>query len=305
MFRLALPCSWHIQFYHSSESVESETGNTESCIKVPLTINHRNITKRITRDDVDVTVKCNHKEADTRVELHAFNSEGPIIVKAKDTDILILMIYAYALKKSEAIWCMQVDHNKFVNVGKIAKFFDESTCLQLPAFHSLTGCDTTSYFYHISKTSVFEKARKNKSLYLLEQLGNERTLGEDGETSITKFIHETIYSGQQGDDLVTTRIRQYDTLRVKTTQSIIPDPGIIKHQIQRANMATYYLKAFSSPVIEKINPCENGWLREENGCLIPLWYRGPQMPTAIRAIRRRGERIHEELQQMNWHDINP
>jgi len=70
-------------------------------------------------------------------------------------------------------------------------------------------------------------------------------------------------------------------------------------------MATYYLKAFSSPVIEKIDPYESGWLREENGCLIPLWYRGPQMPTAIRAIRRRGERIHEELQQMNWQDISP
>ena len=70
-------------------------------------------------------------------------------------------------------------------------------------------------------------------------------------------------------------------------------------------MAAYYLKAFSSPFIKKIDPCESGWLREENGCLIPLWYCGPQMPTAIWAIRRRGECIHEELQQMNWHDINP
>jgi len=69
-------------------------------------------------------------------------------------------------------------------------------------------------------------------------------------------------------------------------------------------MATYYLKAFSSPVIEKIDPYESGWLREENGSLIPLWYRGPQMPAAIRAIRRRGERRHEELQEMNWQDIN-
>ena len=162
MFRLALPCSWHIQFYHSSESVESETGNTESCIKVPLTINHRNITKRITRDDVDVTVKCNHKEADTRVVLHALSSEGPVIVKAKDKDILILMIYAYALKKPEAIWCMQIDHNIFVNIGKIAQFLDQSACLQLPAFHSLTGCDTTSNFYRISKTSVFEKSKKKQ-----------------------------------------------------------------------------------------------------------------------------------------------
>ena len=65
-------------------------------------------------------------------------------------------------------------------------------------------------------------------------------------------------------------------------------------------MAAYYLKAFSSPAIEKIDPYESGWLREENGCLIPLSYRGPQMPAAIRAVRK-----HEELQQVNWQDINP
>ena len=302
------------QFMHNKENKDElikrfndfvEHPEARNHLKVPLTINDRNITKRITRGDVDVTVECNHEEADTRVVLHAFNSEGPVIVKAKDTNILTLMMYAYALKKPEAIWCMQIDHNKFVNVGKIAQFLDESTCLQLPAFHSLTGCDTTSYFYRISKTSVFEKARKNKSLYLLEQLANERTLDEDGEASITKFIYETIYSGKRGDDLVTTRIRQYDKVRVKTTQSIIPDPGSIKHLIQRANMVAYYLKPFSSPVIEKIDPCESGWLREENGCLIPLWYLGPQMPADIQAVRRRGERIHEELQEMNWQDINP
>ena len=215
------------------------------------------------------------------------------------------MIYAYTLKKPEAIWCMQIDHNKYVNVGKIAQLLDESTCLQLPAFHSLTGCDTTSYFYRSSKISVFEKARKNKSLHLLEQLGNERTLDEDGEASVTNFIHETIYNGKRGDDLVTTRMRQYDKLPVKTTQSIIPDPESLRHLIQRANMAAYYLKAFSSPVIEKIDPCESGWLRNENGCLLPLWYHGLQMPAAIRAVRRRGERRHEELQQMNRQGIDP
>ncbi len=228
--------------------------------------------------------------------LHAFNSEGPVIVKAKDTDILILMIYAYALKEPEATWCMQIDHNEFFNVGKIAQFLDKPTCLQLPVFHSLTGCDTTSYFYRSSKTSDFEKAWKNKSLHLLEQLGSRRTLDEDGVTSITKFIHETISSGKRDDDLVTTLMRQYDKLRGKTTQSIIPDPESIRYLIQRANMAAYDLKAFSSPVIEKIDPCESGWLREENGCLIPLWYHGPQMPAVI---QRTGGRTGQQMNRQS------
>jgi len=119
------------QFLHNKESKDElikrfndfiEHSEVRNHLKVPLTINHRNITKRITRDDVDT------READTRVVLHAFNSESPVIVKAKDTNILILMIYAYALNKSEAIWWMQIDHNKFVNVGKIAQFLDESAC---------------------------------------------------------------------------------------------------------------------------------------------------------------------------------
>ena len=302
------------RFMHNKENKDelikrfndfAEHPEARSHLKVPFTINHRNITKKITRDDVDVTVECNHEEADARVVLHAFSSEGPVMVKAKDTDVLILMIYAYVLKKPEAIRCLQINRNKYVDVRKIAQFLDEPTCLQLPALHSLTGCDTTSYFYRSSKTSVFEKARKNKSLRLLEQLGNERTLDEDGEASVTKFIHKTIYSGKRGDDLVTMRIRQYDKLRVKTTQSIIPDPESIRHLIQRANMAAYFLKAFSSPVIEKSDPCESGWLREESGCLLPLWYHGPQMPAAIRAVRRRGERTHESLQKVKRQGIDP
>ena len=219
------------QFMHNKENKDElikrfnefvEHPEAKSHLKVPLTINHKKITTRITRNDADVTVECNHEEADTRLVLHALSSEGPVIVNAKDTDILILMIYACALKKPETILCMQIDHNIIVNVGKITQFLDESACLQPPAFYFLTGCDTTSYFYRISKTSIFEKARNKKSLYLLEQLGNERTSDECGEASITKFIHKTIYSGKRGDQLVTTKIWQYDKLRVKTTQSIIP-----------------------------------------------------------------------------------
>ena len=61
-------------------------------------------------------------------------------------------------------------------------------------------------------------------------------------------------------------------------------------------MAAYYLKAFSSPVIEKIYPCKSGWLRDKNGYWIPLWYRGPQIPAVI---QRRGECRHKELPVIN------
>ena len=39
----------------------------------------------------------NQEEADTRVALHCSESSKPVLVKAEDTDVLILMVYAFAL----------------------------------------------------------------------------------------------------------------------------------------------------------------------------------------------------------------
>ena len=39
----------------------------------------------------------NQEEADTRTALHCSESSKPLLVKAKDKDILILMVYAFAL----------------------------------------------------------------------------------------------------------------------------------------------------------------------------------------------------------------
>eukprot|EP00794_Sanderia_malayensis_P020652 gene20652-22693_t len=178
------------------------------------------------------------EEADTRVALHVFRSDGPVMTKAKDTDIFILMIYAFAVKQPQS--------------------------------------------------GVF-KAVKQKSLPLLEKLGDEKSLNADGELDITNFIHRAVYNGKENGGIVTTQINQYDKLRVKTTQSIIPDPGSLKYLIQKANLATYYLKHFSLPVVEKVTVSESGWIREETGHLLPLWYHGPQMPQLVRK-RKSGKR---------------
>eukprot|EP00794_Sanderia_malayensis_P014978 gene14978-16521_t len=129
-------------------------------------------------------------------QLKAFKppSSCPVIIKAKDTDIFILMIYAFAVKQPQSEWCMQVDHDKFISIGKIVQFLGISTALLLPAFHAPTGSDTISYFYRISKKSLFDRAAKQKSLPLLEKLGDEKSLNGDGERDITNFIHRAIYT---------------------------------------------------------------------------------------------------------------
>eukprot|EP00794_Sanderia_malayensis_P005820 gene5820-6517_t len=170
-------------------------------------------------------------------------------------------------------------HNK-ENKDELIKRFVEFTCLLETRSNFNVPCTVNhrNTTLTVTPSNVAKLAVKQKSLPLLEKLGDEKSLHADWERDITNFIHKTIYNGKENDDLVTTRINEYDKLRVKTTQSIIPDPGSLKYLIERANLATYYLKHFSLPVVEKVSVSESGWIREETGHLLPLCTMGHKCP---------------------------
>ena len=52
------------------------------------------------------------------------------------------------------------------------------------------------------------------------------------------------------NECVETQVRNYDVLKMKTTQSILPDPKITKQHIQRGNIQyfTYTIKALHGPL---------------------------------------------------------
>ena len=52
---------------------------------------------------------------------------------------------------------MQTDKDTFVTIRKIYEKFDSTTWLLLPKF-IVTGCDSVSYFFNVTKRVVFERA---------------------------------------------------------------------------------------------------------------------------------------------------
>ena len=62
----------------------------------------------------------NQEEADTRITLQCSKSSKPVLVKAKDTDILFLMVYAFALT-SPYDWYLQIGSGKIASVKKYIK----------------------------------------------------------------------------------------------------------------------------------------------------------------------------------------
>ena len=86
--------------------------------------------------------RCNHEEADTRLVLHAAMTDSPAVIIVKDTDVLILLIYAMSKLLTQR-WYMKIDHEKYVN--ETYQLIRKSLKRQYPflsfkiIFHSLEG----------------------------------------------------------------------------------------------------------------------------------------------------------------------
>ena len=134
-----------------SKYVLADKGNE---IKVPFIITVGDENYKLKRTgEVESKTNCNHEEADSRIVLLALEANSDVVIVAKDTDILILLVWAYTKHNIDHTWYFKYGNEKYANIGTICAYFGEEICLSLPGFHAITGSDTTSYFYRIGKVS--------------------------------------------------------------------------------------------------------------------------------------------------------
>lgn len=96
-------------------------------------------------------MKSNHEEADTRIVLHCIHTNAKtIVVSARDTDILILLLAHYKRISCTQLWlkCGTLKKPKYVPVHDTWENLDLDDHMYeiIPAFHAITGCDTVSFF---------------------------------------------------------------------------------------------------------------------------------------------------------------
>ena len=152
---------------------------------------------------------------------------------------------------------------------------------------SLTGCDTVSHFFGISKTSDFQRLLKDTSVAsLIEKLGESAIASENLTYPVMNFTQKYAYRGKINEELVETRMRQYNMMNTKTTQNILPDSHGLKENIKRANLQPYYWRHYLEHNITKVDLCRAGWLIDEMNGLKPLWYECSQLPTSMKGKRK-------------------
>ena len=117
-------------------------------------------------------LSSDHEEADTRIVLHARDAAvrgyHEVNVLCRDTDVLVLLL-AHRQDLCQEIWMFSGTSRtkRYIPVHKIS--LPEEKRKSLLAFHTITGCDTTSQFASIGKQSslkIFDSSSK-----LIEHLG--------------------------------------------------------------------------------------------------------------------------------------
>ena len=193
---------------------------------VPIFINVGEYTWRI-EDGVSPLhlFSCNHGEADSRIAPHASKSSGNVVVSAKDTDVLIPLIYSYSTYVISKERVLKYDTNSYANVGTACKYLGNTVSGDILQYHAITGCDTTSFFYRIGKISPFKEVLKNSSyLGSIECLGKNKFLSNTDIENCMTFIQNVLYGGNINEAYVETRINTYDNQRTKSSIALLPDP---------------------------------------------------------------------------------
>ena len=64
---------------------------------------------------------------------------------SKDTDVVLLMVFAQGHNKIKKKWVMKTQTSKFINIREIKKFIGIDVAAKLPQIHTVTGGKTTSF----------------------------------------------------------------------------------------------------------------------------------------------------------------
>ena len=81
-------------------------------------------------------------------------------------------------------------------------------------------------------------------------------------------------------------MRQYNTMKTKTTQTILQDTQSLKEHIKKATLKRSYWRHYLKHNMKKVDPSIAGWLRDETNRLKPFCYECSQLPTSIKGKRK-------------------
>ena len=113
---------------------------------------------------------------------------------------------------------MKTDPGIFIDIKTIFNFFGNGICQILPRFHTITGCDTTSYLFDVGKISPLKKMRRLSKMHLLQNV--RKNIDSFKRLDKPKlFFQRILYSGKENK---TFCLYKETTLRKSKIQKQLP-----------------------------------------------------------------------------------
>ncbi len=215
------------------------------------------------KSDVDTTqLEARHEEADTRIILHCTEHHTDnVVVQSRDTDVLVLLLGHYHRMPCTNLWLKAGTAKKrqYVPVHDIVEQMSYSVQIRetIPAFHALTGSDTTSYIAGCSKKSAWKTFQTHHQL--LENLGKGE-LTEETLKNAELFVCK-LYNLKQVSTTDEARAVLFNKSR--SPESLPPTSDALHFHIRRAHYQTVVWRQAHLSHPNLPNPEGLGWRVEE------------------------------------------
>jgi len=203
---------------------------------------------------------CTHEEADTRLVLHAVDAAQKqfkrMIVVCRDTDVLVLFTYH---QTTDEVWmdAGTTKKPKYIPVHDVRKSLPNTVLRNLLAYHSITGCDSTSQLSGHGKKSTWKTYMEQPDM-----LDSFTDMSESASDGAELFVIN-VYSPTT---LVTSvnALRAEMFHRVGNPEKLPPTHDALTHHLKRClHQMNIWLQAnIARPTLSP--PEESGWMFDQN-----------------------------------------
>ncbi|KAJ8043143.1 hypothetical protein HOLleu_10106 [Holothuria leucospilota] len=135
-------------------------------------------------------------------------NDGSTVVVGEDTDLLVLLCYHASATSHDIYFMSEKSKQKIWDIKKTKSVLGMETCNHLLFVHAISGCDTTSHPFGISKGVTLKKMLNDdhfkKQGEVFTRCATESEIVQAGEEALI-----CLYGGIQGEKLDVLRARKF------------------------------------------------------------------------------------------------
>ena len=240
---------------------------------------------------------CDHEEADTKMLVMVkyivdYHNIQRVIISSPDTDVIVISLYQYCTvfnTNLNEFWFKTgtADKRRYIPIHERVSTLGDTICRILPAFHCITGCDTTSSFAGIGKGKSYKVMLSNIDAILnMSEFGDtpDMSLDNPAVESAIQFVCMLYESRSINIDINYLRYKLF-TQKGYAGEKIPPTLDALVLHLRRANYQCYVWKNACNAELGLPSPVGNGWTLVD-GVLQQEYILNPPVPDTIAELVR-------------------